>query len=73
MHFIVARIVQALQKSYDISKQNKEKMYQSLQNKNNREFSVHIVTIILYNAGDIYGFPKIFASIVVFHNSARKL
>ena len=48
-------------------------MYQSLQNKNNREFSVHIVTIILYNAGDIYGFPKIFVSIVVFHNSARKL
>lgn len=73
MHFIVTRIVQALQKQYDISKQNKDKMNQSLQNKNNREFSVHIVTIILYNAGDIYGFPKIFASIVVFHSSARKL
>lgn len=73
MHFIVTRILQTLQKTYDISKQNKDKIYQSLQNKNNREFSVHIVTIILNNAGDISGFPKIFASIVVFHNSARKL
>lgn len=73
MHFIVTRILQALQKSYDISKQNKEKMYQSLQNKNNREFLVHIVTSILKNAGDIYGFPKILASIVVLIDSARKL
>ena len=48
-------------------------MYQSLQNKNNRDFSVHIVTIILNNAGDNSGFPKIFASIVVLNDSARKL
>lgn len=46
MHFIVTRILQALQNEYGIIKWNKEIIFQSLQNKNNREFSVHIVTII---------------------------